>query len=37
MRSDAQKDPAVDPNAEHARILLDQVPISFTRPILLKA
>ncbi|KAJ3698257.1 hypothetical protein LUZ61_001962 [Rhynchospora tenuis] len=25
MRKDAQKDPAVDPNAEHARILVDQV------------
>ncbi|KAF3325980.1 DNA-directed RNA polymerase 2B [Carex littledalei] len=25
MRCDAQKDPAVEPNAEHARILVDQV------------
>ncbi|XP_078171359.1 DNA-directed RNA polymerase 1B, mitochondrial-like [Carex rostrata] len=25
MRRDAQKDPAVEPNAEHARILVDQV------------
>lgn len=25
MRNDAQKDPAVDPDVEHARILIDQV------------
>lgn len=37
MRRDAQKDPAVEPNAEHARILVDQVPISLLSLILFKA